>query len=139
MPGPAPNPNARRRNARPDGMKLPAGGRPGDPPAWPLPRPTKPERALWAELWATPQAAAWESLGWIRIVARYARLTVQAEKRGALTTLLGEVRQLEDRLGLNPMSMRRLMWTIVDAPMSQEPADRADNVTDIAEYQERFG
>lgn len=36
MPGPAPNPNARRRNARPSGVRLPAEGRRGDPPPWPL-------------------------------------------------------------------------------------------------------
>lgn len=35
--GPAPNPNAIRRNARTGVIVLPAAGRPGDPPKWPLP------------------------------------------------------------------------------------------------------
>lgn len=34
--GPAPKPNARRRNATVATTKLPAGGRRGDPPRWPL-------------------------------------------------------------------------------------------------------
>lgn len=34
--GPPPNPNARRRNARPAAMTLPSGGRKGATPKWPL-------------------------------------------------------------------------------------------------------
>ena len=136
MPGPPPNPNARRRNARPDWRRLPASGRAGEPPAWPLPRATKAERALWAQLWASPQAIAWESLGWDRTVARYARLAVEGEKRGASTRLLAEVRQLEDRLGLNPMAMKRLQWEISEA---QQEEPRADNVADLDAFRERLG
>ena len=36
MPGPAPNPQARRRNARPDWRALPAAGRSGRAPSWPI-------------------------------------------------------------------------------------------------------
>lgn len=36
MPGPPPNPNARRRNAVLPMTQLPANGRQGEPPAWPL-------------------------------------------------------------------------------------------------------
>lgn len=36
--GPPPNPNARRRNARPARTQLPAEGRKGKTPPWPLPR-----------------------------------------------------------------------------------------------------
>ena len=73
MPGPAPKDPAarRRRNATVGKTILPAGGRVGDPPAWPLARA---EAEPWASLWATPQAAAWETLGWTRVVARYAVL-----------------------------------------------------------------
>lgn len=35
--GPPPNPNARRRNARPAALRLPAEGRKGKAPRWPLP------------------------------------------------------------------------------------------------------
>src|SRR5262249_35851420 len=112
MPGPAPKPDAIRRNARVGPLSLPASGRPGEPPVWPFPEQTDAEKAAWPQLWATPQAVAWEQLGWTRTVARYCRLMVDSELPGAPVTLLGEVRQLEDRLGLTPMSMRRLMWQI---------------------------
>jgi hypothetical protein len=38
MPGPPPNPNARRRNARSPFVQLPAEGRSGPAPDWPLPQ-----------------------------------------------------------------------------------------------------
>ena len=97
-------------------VRLPAGGRAGDPPRWPLPgRMTAAQRRLWAELWSTPQAVAWESLGWSRVVARYASLLLKAEVPRATAALLGEVRQLEDRLGLSPLAMLRLRWEIMPA------------------------
>lgn len=120
--GPPPNPNRRRRNAGPVTTKLPAEGRKGAPPAWPLGKPTKAAAALWAELWATPQAAAWERLGWTRIVARYVRVVLVAESSFAPVPLMAEVRQLEDRLGLTPMSMLRLRWEI----SHDELADRRE-------------
>lgn len=123
MPGPAPARNPRRRNARPDWFKLPREGRKGPAPDWPMGGrfPSTRVRELWESLWATPQAEAWEMLGWTRVVARYAVLVVEAEndlaspgERGPNASLLGEVRQLEDRIGLTPMAMRRLLWEVVD-------------------------
>jgi hypothetical protein len=70
------------------------------------------EEQAWAELWATPQAAAWEQFGWTRVVARYCRIMVAAEERGAKTPLLNQATQLEDRLGLTPKAMRLLLWQI---------------------------
>jgi hypothetical protein len=139
MPGPAPNPNARRRNVRPEWRRLPAAGRQGDPPAWPLPgRWSKAELELWRQLWASPQAIAWESFGWARMVARYVRAAVRAERQGAKAYLLSEVRQLEDRLGLNPMAMKRLQWVIA-VDVDEEPAgDEGDNIADIERYRDRL-
>lgn len=134
MPGPPPKKNARRRNARPEWRRLPSSGRPGDPPPWPLvDGPTQEESALWHQLWASPQAIAWEALGWTRVVARYTRIAVYAEV-GSTAALLSEVRQLEDRLGLNPMSMKRLQWEIVDEPADDLP----DDVPNIEDFRERF-
>lgn len=117
MPGPAPKKDARRRNKRPDWLTLPAAGRTGRAPKWPMPRNTdrtaaKRETELWRDLWATPQAFAWEQLGWTRVVARYCRLVIICEGPESTAALLGEVRQLEDRLGLTPMAMRRLQWEV---------------------------
>ncbi len=70
-------------------------------------------------MWATPHAVAWERMGWTRTVARYCRLLLSAEEPDAAVTLLGEVRQLEDRLGLSPMSMRRLLWEVVEDEVAE--------------------
>lgn len=92
--------------------------------------------ALWGALWSSPQAAAWEDLGWTRVVARYAKLLVAAEKASATAALLAEVRQLEDRLGLTPMAMRRLQWEIDDgAEINAEPSE----VVNIDDYRDLYG
>lgn len=120
MPGPPPKDGARKpANGKLDGFaastqRLPASGRKGAPPKWPLPgKPTADEAAAWKQVWTTPQAVAWERLGWARPVARYVRCLVQAEVLGAPAALLGEVRQMEDRLGLSPMALLRLRWSVV--------------------------
>lgn len=117
MPGPAPKDPAsrRRRNAAVGKTLLPAGGREGDAPVWPL---SSGEPDVWAELWASPQASAWERFGWTRVVARYALLLERSEDVDAPAAILGEVRQLEDRLGLNPKSMRSLLWEVTDDELS---------------------
>lgn len=118
MPGPAPKDPAsrRRRNAAVGKTLLPAGGRPGFAPAWPL---GSDEPDVWADLWATPQASAWERFGWTRVVARYALLLGRSEDAEAPAAILGEVRQLEDRLGLNPKSMRSLLWEVTEDELSE--------------------
>src|SRR5881397_550969 len=90
-----------RRNARVGPVKLPAEGRDGPVPSWPLPGRVKAvEREAWAQLWRTPQAVAWERLGWTRTVARYCRLMVAAEHPAALPAVMAQATALEDRLGL---------------------------------------
>lgn len=170
MAGPAPKPDAVRRNSRVGPLRLPAEGRKGKPPKWPLdpdPEPTarlkllneeidtlelvaqgegRPARAaerklfnlrlqvevltakieasaaaeakLWTQLWATPQAVAWQRLGWTRVVARYTRLALAAESMDAKA--LPEARQLEDRLGLTPKAMRMLMWEVVSDEVGEK-------------------
>ena len=120
MPGPAPSPNARRRNARPNYTQLPAGGYQGEIPKWPLPRPTMSEKRAWDALWRTPQAAAWAQMELARPVARYVRALVIAEERGATAFMLSEVRQLEATLGLTPMSMLRLRWEVVTDELAEQ-------------------
>lgn len=109
-------------------VKLPAEGRTGDPPEWPLPgKTTVAERRAWADLWATPQAVAWERLGWTRTVARYCRVMVEAERRNASAALLAQVTSLEDRLGLTPKAMRLLLWEIVSDEV-EEQRQQSSNV-----------
>ena len=136
--GPAPNPHARRRNARPAFRRLPAVGRQGEAPAWPLGgRASTGELALWAQLWRSPQATAWEEMGWVRTVARYARITVAAEKPRAIAAVMSEARQLEDRLGLNPKAMRSLGWEI--SPLEAVPDSDDAGPTDLDAFRARLG
>lgn len=124
MPGPAPSPNPRRRNVRPNTVQLPAAGYQDPPPDWPLSRANKAEKEAWDALWRLPQATQWASVSCGRTVARYVRALVIAESRDSSAFQLSEVRQLEDRLGLTPMSMLRLRWEIVPgepAPATVDP------------------
>jgi len=138
MPGMGKPPSDNARHSNPTlgstAMKLPASGRKGAAPKWPLPgKASANESAAWKQVWTTPQAVAWERLGWVRPVARYVRCLVQAEEVGAPAALLGEVRQMEDRLGLSPMALLRLRWAVVadelaDAgttPSAPTPSSRA--------------
>lgn len=128
--GPPPDPNALRRDRKEDKQGwtlLPASGREGDAPAWPLAALSydgasddaalaateRQERELdiWARVWATPQAVVWERLGWMLEVALYVRLVVSAE-RSADTKALAEARMWSDRLGLNPAAMLRNRWKV---------------------------
>ncbi len=116
---PAPKPDAqrRRRNAVVPMLQLPPEGRSGSVPSWPWPG--KPPRA-WNELWATPQAAAWDRMGYgVRaVVARYARLV--SRPNVADPAISAEARQLEDRLGLNPTAMLRLRWEVAANEVEQQ-------------------
>ncbi len=128
--GPAPKADGRRRRRNLAAVKtqLPAEGRAGDPPEWPLGSQSESEARVWAGLWATPQAVAWEQLGYLRVVARYCRALVRAEKAKAPIGLMGEVRQLEDRLGLTPMSMLRLQWEIAGDELEERREESHGNV-----------
>lgn len=123
MPGPAPDPNALRRD-RPsdkDGWtSLPSEGRREPAPGWPLAAPVVDpdsgfdpeyrELEVWERLWKSAQAVAWERNGSEFEVALYVRHLVQAE-RGDMKAA-AEARQWSDRLGLNPTAMLRLRWKI---------------------------
>lgn len=178
--GPPPKPAAQRqrRNATLAMTQLPAGGRKGRTPAWPLipdvvmkarrdlaakrvlalevrleelkedGSPTAAterkldaaeeklfileaqlaeqkalEARLWRELWRTPQAYAWERLGWYRDVAQYVRHKVLAEL-GDLDAAK-EARQWSDRLGLNPQALLRLRWNIPTDEVAARRQERA--------------
>lgn len=139
MPGPAPKPAEQRRRVNKTNalIRLPMSGRPGPAPEWPLPRskPSCDAMDLWKQLWATPQAVAWERFGWVRNVARYVTVCLTAEST-LHPAALAETRQLEDRLGLSPMAMLRLRWEMTDdAPEVAEPA----GVTAITKYKAMLG
>ena len=129
MPGPPPKDPSQRRRRNKDRAAdpltiLPSAGYDGPVPDWPLAQQTIPEAGVWADLWRTPQAAAWVRLGWHRTVARYVRASTRAEDPEAPPSLMAEARQLEDRLGLSPMAMLRLRWKIADDEVAEARAER---------------
>lgn len=133
--GPAPKDPAqrRRRNKTSTRMQLPAEGRKGKPPKFPLPdvefkdeevaeRFAKLEANLWRDLWRLPQAAAWDRLGYTHEVALYCRHMTSAEF-GDLDAAK-EARMRSDRLGLTPAAMRSLQWEVVEDELAGRRADR---------------
>jgi hypothetical protein len=78
---------------------------------------------IWAQLWRTPQSVQWERQGWTRVVARYCRTLMAAE--GLDKDCMAEARQLEDRLGLTPKSMRMLLWQVVDDEVGEKRDQKA--------------
>src|SRR4051812_30099693 len=95
--GPAPDPNALRRDRDgADWTHLPSAGRQGDPPAWPLARPAKRELELWSSEWQRPQAVVWEANGQALEVALYVRTLVDAEAKDAPVSARTLVRQQMD-------------------------------------------
>lgn len=131
MAGPAPS----QANPRTKGQwrKLPRAGREGAPPPWPLGRSSKAIDELWASLWAKPQAIVWDEMGAERLVARYVRKLLAAEKADAPVSLLAEVRQLEDRLALNPLAMRKAYLAIDDPPAvgAEDGDEDGDDLADV--------
>jgi hypothetical protein len=106
-----------------DWVPLPAEGRQGQPPKLPRLRPwTAATRAAWKLLWASPQATAWDQTG--RTLHAWAVLhhdLVDGER--ATAGIAAEMRNIEDRHGLNPKALLQLRWVIVDKPSeSTEPA-----------------
>ena len=119
MPGKGPTPNAT------SGFRqLPAEGRPGDPPAWPLSAAASPaEKKLWDKLWSLPQAMMWEHIRCEDTVALYVRVfcAMSSETETATIVKLGnEVRQLDSKLGLSPRAMLDLRWEVGQPEEAQE-------------------
>jgi hypothetical protein len=108
-------------------VKLPPEGRVGDAPEWPL---IGDAPQTWLDLWVTPQAAAWERLGWTRVVARYVHILALCEDPDSISAaLLSEARQMEDRLGLTPMSMLRLRWEIAADEVAEKRSEKTATKT----------
>lgn len=123
--GRTPDPSS-LRSAAADWTTLPASGREGPPPGWPLPEQTVREAELWDELWSMPQAIEWERTRQDLLVALYTRRFVEAEVSGSPAALSTLVRQLADELLLTPSSLLRAHTRIGDV----EPEHGDDEVED---------
>ncbi len=126
--GPPPDPNALRRNRKEDAewVTLPAAGRAGDPPAFPLTDPNDVELRRWAELWAKPQAVQWDKQGLHYTVAMFVRKLGEAEVRDSSATLVTAVMRMQDQLGLTEAGMRAMRWRIGEPSKQAKTDAKAD-------------
>jgi hypothetical protein len=138
------DPNSLRQagKAGKDGwVTLPAEGRKGDPPPFPLPDlHTEDEIAdivraereldLWRRLWAMPQAVVWERQRCTQDVAMYVRIAITAESGDIRASQ--EARQYGDRLGLNPAAMMRNRWRIAEDEVGRRREERAASSAESA-------
>lgn len=120
--GPAPDPNALRRDRdKNDWTTLPSEGRLESPPPWPeeISKPSIEELALWNRLWHKPQALVWEMDGVEDSVALYVRAYLEACKPGASAPTRTVVRQMADALLLTIPALYAARFKI--APTKTEP------------------
>jgi hypothetical protein len=149
MPGPPPNPNARRTNDKDAWRTLPhkCDRR---APAWPLGVRPKGQSALWRYLWSLPVAEIWHEQNAVRLVARYAVLTLAFENGYAsimpddddsdarpvdLTKIPAELRQIEDRLLISPSTRIRARVVVAERPATV-PGQRAEGVPHLDDYRD---
>lgn len=83
------------------------------------------EKALWRQLWRTPQAVMWEEAHSYREVAQYVRWKIMAEQGDKKAA--SEARQLSDRLGLNPLALLRMRAEIERVDAAEARGQRRRN------------
>lgn len=139
--GPAPDPNALRRDRDKPGewIDLPAEGRKGRTPAWPLSKPTARETVLWKREWRRPQAVMWERNGQELEVALLVRAVVVAEDPRATAADRNAVQRKLSDLGLTVPGLRANRWRIVsDEVASKAHQRRAEPTAKAPSAKERL-
>lgn len=114
--GPPPDPNSLRSG---EWTTLPAEGRQGPAPAWPLVGQSEREAEMWENLWRLPQALEWDRLHQEPLVALYVRRFIEAEAPGSAVNLSTLVRQLADELALTRGGLLRARLLIGSAADEQ--------------------
>ncbi|MFW3459692.1 hypothetical protein ACN24K_01695 [Streptomyces microflavus] len=109
---------------------LPAEGRPGRPPWWPLTEQTAREQMLWDELWSRPQAVMWDQLGQVLEVALFVRTLAETEQPDSKVETRKLARQFMESLGLTVQGMLRNRWKIVNAVDTEAEDDEDDEAFD---------
>lgn len=126
--GPAPDPNALRRDRKDDKAEwtiLPADGRKGDAPPWPLVGQSGRETEIWNRYWGKPQAIIWERDHLVEVVALFVRQFCEGEVPKASAENRKTVRMMFADLYLTPDSMAR-------AKLRIEPADVEPERSEVA-------
>lgn len=159
--GPAPDPNALRRDRADDKgwTTLPAEGFAGVVPDFPLPKAiqfssyfedgkkvTEPdddetdavwdcEADLWADLWRKPQAFMWSKLGMHYQVAAYVRAFLESVEAEASAGLKTAVLRMEAELGVSLIGMNALRWKFSE---DQLGARRSEVVPRVSTARDRL-
>ena len=126
--GPPPDPNALRRNRKQDQTgwsTLPAEGRTGPPPEWPLTEVRPREWDLWRGLWQRPQATMWERLGLDIEVALFTRTLAEAEEPEPRADAAKLTKQYMESLGLTGPGLLRLRWKVGPVEQDAAPVEEA--------------
>lgn len=153
--GPAPDPNAIRRDRPSDQATwttLPA-KREGPPPAWPLEDIDLDERHahFWSALWVLPQAVMWEKNQQHVEVALHVETLVDAAfgywleggenrdgtrriYRGNPAPMRALALKQQESLGLTTPAMNRLRWRIGPAPAKEAPKRDRRSTIDKARF-----
>lgn len=127
--GPPPDPDSLTQ-ADGEWTILPAAGRVGDPPPWPLEGRTDRESTLWAREWRRPQAIMWEHAGQELEVALHVRTFTRAEEQDASAALVTLVRQQAEALGISVPGMLRNRWRIAEVEAESTPVERPQSSRD---------
>lgn len=77
-------------------------------------------RAWWDRQWDSDLAKVWLEVD-VPAIERLVML-IESLKGGVNGAILSEIRQLEDRFGLSPLSRRRLQWEVEQAGESEPDA-----------------
>lgn len=120
--GPAPDPNALRRDRADDAgwTVLPVEGFTGEVPEFPLSGALTFETDLWARLWRKPQAVMWSRLQLEFQVAAYVRAFLEATEAAATAGLKTAVLRMEAELGLSLPGMHSLRWKFAEDELAEK-------------------
>lgn len=122
--GPAPQRGALRRERASDRagwIHLPASGREGETPAWPLSRPNAFEVSQWAIEWRRPQAIMWERLGLEIQVAMYVRTLRKAMEPRSADAHTKSLNTMLNSLGLTAAALASFRWVIDEGTAAPAP------------------
>lgn len=124
--GPAPDPNALRRDRKDDAgwVTLPAGGFSGPVPVWPLGSASAVEADLWESLWRKPQGFMWAKLGLEFEVAAYVRAFLESVEPEASAGLKTAVLRMAAELGLSLPGMHSLRWKFSEDELAEKRDER---------------
>jgi len=126
--GPSADPNSERSQQRGLTYKLlPREGFSGRVPAFPLPKPSPRERAVWALLWRTPQAAMWNvERHRMLAIGHYCRLLVRAESVDCPVGVHTQIHRYSDQLGITPAGMKENGWRVQADEVAQKRTEATE-------------